>query len=81
MLGTIDRAGRIIIPKAIRQRLGLTGGQALEIREREGRIEIEAAPTPMALEKRGGMLVAVPEAELPSLSDDLVRDTLEGTRR
>ncbi len=81
MLGTIDRAGRIIIPKAIREHLGLTGGQALEIREREGRIEIEAAPTPMVLQQRGGMLVAVPEAELPSLSDDLVRDTLEGTRR
>ena len=59
MIGTIDRAGRIIIPKAIREHLGLTGGQALEIRERAGRIEIEAAPTPMALEEHGGMLVAV----------------------
>ena len=81
MIGTIDRAGRIIIPKAIREHLGLTGGQALEIREREGRIEIEAAPAPMALEERDGVMVAVPEVELPSLSDDLVRDTLEGTRR
>ena len=64
----------MIIPKA-------SGGQAIEIREREGHIEIEPAPTPMKLEDRAGSMVAVPEVEVPPLSDDLVRDTLEGSRR
>jgi AbrB family looped-hinge helix DNA binding protein len=29
----IDKAGRIVLPKPIRQRLGLRAGAALEVRE------------------------------------------------
>ena len=50
MRSTIDAAGRIVIPKPIRDSLGLTGGQKIEIRERDGAIEIEPAATPMRLE-------------------------------
>ena len=59
MQTTIDAAGRVVIPKSIRESLGLTGGQKIEIRERDGAIEIEPATTAMRLEKRGGHLVAV----------------------
>jgi hypothetical protein len=59
----------------------LDGGRAVEIREREGRLEIEPAPTPMTLVKRRGGRVAVPSRNLPKLTDDIVRDTLEKTRR
>lgn len=82
MRSTIDSAGRIVIPKALRQRLGLTGGEVIEIRERDGTIEIEPAPTSMRLVGDGDGVVAVPdEDELPPLTDDLVRATLERTRR
>ena len=81
MKSTIDPAGRVVIPKAIRDRLGLTGDQAIEIRERDGYLEIEPASTPMTLEKRGGRPVAVPHREVPPLTDELVRATLEKTRR
>ena len=81
MQTTIDAAGRVVIPKSIRDSLGLTGGQTIEIRERDGAVEIEPAATPMRLEKRGGHLVAVPEHELPVLRDALVRATLERIRR
>jgi len=81
MKSTIDSAGRLVIPKAIRERLGLTGGQPVEIRERDGTIEIEPAPTQMKLVKRKGGPVAVPADELPSLTDDIVRTTLERIRR
>lgn len=81
MRSSIDAAGRLVIPKAIRDRLGLTGGQLVEIRERDGTIEIEPAPTPMTLVDTDGGPVAVPNAELPSLTDDVVRATLERTRR
>lgn len=81
MKSTIDGAGRIVIPKALRERLGLTGGETLEIRERDGRIEIEPAPTPMSLVERGGTSAAVPDEDLPPLTDDMVRATLERTRR
>jgi AbrB family looped-hinge helix DNA binding protein len=77
----IDAAGRIIVPKPLREALGIKPGQVLEIRAGEGRLEIEIAPTPMRLEKRGKGLVAVPEEELPALTADQVRETLERTRR
>jgi AbrB family looped-hinge helix DNA binding protein len=83
MRSTIDAAGRIVIPKEIRDRLGLDGGRVVEIREREGRIEIEAASTTISLVKRaeGSVAVAVAEEKLPPLTDEIVRDTLERTRR
>jgi AbrB family looped-hinge helix DNA binding protein len=81
MKSAIDSAGRVVIPKDLRGRLGLRRGTRVEIREREGHIEIHAATVPMALMKRGKGSVAVPEDELPPLTDEIVRDTLERTRR
>ena len=81
MRTTIDRAGRIVVPKALRDELRLEAGQPLEIVAREGRLEIEAPPTAMRLERRGGGLVAVPEEPLPVLTAAEVRDTLEQLRR
>lgn len=81
MRTTIDSAGRIVVPKAIREAMGLYGGQEVELRATESGIEIEVPPTEMHLEERGGLIVAVPEAELPPLTRDLVRETLERTRR
>ena len=81
MRSTIDSAGRIVIPKAIRARLGLTGGQVVEIQERDGKIEIEAAPTPMNLVEQEGGLVAIPESYLPPLTDEIVRQAIERSRR
>jgi AbrB family looped-hinge helix DNA binding protein len=81
MKATMDAAGRIVVPKPLRQALGLKAGQPLEIRAGDGRLEIEVAPTPMRLMKRGKGLVAVPDAKLPALTAQQVRDTLERVRR
>lgn len=78
---TIDSAGRVVIPKSIRDELGLRGGEELEIVERDGRIEIEPVPTPMRLVRKGAVLVAECEDAVPALTDEIVRDTLEKTRR
>jgi AbrB family looped-hinge helix DNA binding protein len=81
MQTTIDAAGRIVVPKALRDRLGLRGGAELEITERGGVIEIVPVPTPVSLVETADGLVAVPEHVMPPLSDAMVRDTLEQTRR
>jgi AbrB family looped-hinge helix DNA binding protein len=81
MKATLDATGRIVVPKALRQALGLKAGQPLEIRAGDGRLEIEIAPTPMRLKKHGKGVVAVPDTKLPVLTAEQVRDTLERTRR
>ena len=81
MKATIDSAGRIVVPKALRQALGLKPGQALDIRAGEGSLEIAIAPTSMSLKKRGKGHVAVPDLDLPPLTAEQVRDTLERVRR
>lgn len=80
MKATLDDAGRLGVPKALRQALGLKTGQALEIRAGDGKLEIEIAATPMQLKKRGKGVVAVPQQELPELSAEQVRKTLERVR-
>jgi AbrB family looped-hinge helix DNA binding protein len=81
MRTAIDSAGRVVIPKLLRDSLGLTAGQPLEIVERDGRLEIEPAPTPMRLVDNGDGVVAVADVEMPILTADMVRETLERTRR
>ncbi len=81
MRSTIDAAGRVVIPKELRERVGLVAGSELEVRERDGRIELEPATTPMRLVRSRRGAAAVPLVELPPLTDDLVRATLERVRR
>lgn len=81
MQTTIDAAGRIVVPKPLRDELGLRPGQVLELEVRDGRLEVEIAPVAMRLERRGRGLVAVPAQPLPALTADQVRETLEITRR
>lgn len=81
MRATIDAAGRIVVPKPLREALGLKPGQALEIRAGERGLTIEIAAAPLELKKRGKGVVAVPAGALPTLTADEVRDTLERVRR
>jgi len=78
---TIDKAGRIVVPKAMRDELGLNGGTEVEISLVDGRIEIDRIPTPVRLERRNGRLVAIADREMPPLTAEMVRETLEKIRR
>ena len=81
MKTAIDAAGRVIVPKALRDELGLTAGRELEICARDGVLVIEPIPTPVTLVRRGKRLVAKPDTKLPELTQDAVRAALEGSRR
>lgn len=82
MRTTIDRAGRIVVPKPIRDRLMLAGGEDLEIDEIDGRIVIGRPPRDVDLvETRHGLLAAQPGADLPGIGPAEVRELLERTRR
>lgn len=77
---SIDAAGRLIVPKAVRQEAGIEPGMELEIRFREGRVEIEPVPREVRIERRGKVLVAVPDEPSEPLTEATVRKTLEELR-
>ena len=81
MRTAIDSAGRIVVPKPLRDELGLAPGQPLEIIAEDGRLEIDIAATPMTLKRRGRGVVAVPGQRMPMLTSAQVRDSLEKIRR
>lgn len=81
MRTTIDSAGRLVVPKRLREELGVAGGDELEIGIVDGRLEIEPAPTPKRIEQREAGPVIVAEGEpLPKLTAEQVRETLERVR-
>lgn len=81
MRATIDGGGRVVVPKPVRERLGLRPGTEVELTERDGWIEIAPAATPMRLVGRGEDVVAITDREMPVLTSDDVRRTTEQTRR
>lgn len=80
MRTTIDSAGRVVVPKALRQAIGLEPGSEIELHASDGRIEIEPAPLEVRLERKGGLLVAVPTRPVPPLSGAAVNRTLSELR-
>ena len=80
MTTTIDQAGRLVLPKAARDRARLVPGMPLDVRVVDGRIEIEPAPARVTVEKRGGFWVAQPAGAVPVLTHDVVERAIEETR-
>ena len=78
---SIDAAGRIVVPKALRNALHLAPGTELEIVAADGGLEISPRPTSMHLEGRGEKNGVLPDELVPPLAAELVRETLEGLRR
>jgi AbrB family looped-hinge helix DNA binding protein len=70
---TIDKAGRVIIPKDIRLKAGLEPGMNLDIRYQDGRIEIEPATVPVKLVRKGRLLVLVPQGKMPQMPADVMQ--------
>ena len=62
MKTTIDRAGRVVIPAALRERAGFSAGSELEITEDELGVRIQRVAAGPKLVKVGRRLVARPTA-------------------
>jgi AbrB family looped-hinge helix DNA binding protein len=75
---TIDKAGRVVVPKQLRDELGLTPEVALEIDIVDGHIEISNPREPVAL-ITGPHGPSIAATGTP-LTDKDIRDTLEAVR-
>ena len=77
----IDRAGRLVVPKALREALGLRGPAQLEMTPVDGRLEITVADVPARVEDRDGAPVIVPEEPLTPMTIEETRDAIDRVRR
>jgi AbrB family looped-hinge helix DNA binding protein len=77
MFTTMDAAGRLVIPAEVRRQAALEPGVPLDVRWRDGVIEIEPQPLAVTLKRKGRLLVATPSGPVPKLRVA----TVEKTRR
>ena len=80
MKTTIDKGGRLVIPKAVRMAAGLEPGAEVELRVVDGRVEIVPAPLDVRFERRGRFLVAVPQGSVPTVGADEIERSLQDLR-
>ena len=77
---TIDRAGRLVVPKPIREEAQLHPGTRVRFRVLEGRVEIEPVPLAVTFKRSGTSLIAVADTEGETLTTEEVERTLARTR-
>jgi AbrB family looped-hinge helix DNA binding protein len=77
----IDSVGRLVVPKALRAELGITGPTELEVVARDGVIELAVADVPARIEDRGGDLVIVTDGPMKPLTVEDVRAAIDRVRR
>jgi AbrB family looped-hinge helix DNA binding protein len=81
MRTTVDGAGRIVIPKPVREQAGLRAGSEVDVAFRDGRIEIEPTTTDKRVIDDEAAAVIVAVGGMPLLTTEQVRDVLERVRR
>jgi AbrB family looped-hinge helix DNA binding protein len=77
MRTTIDKAGRLVIPRALRDRIGLAGGGEVELELDGAAVRVEPV-SGSDLKDVGGLLV-IPATGV-TLTGDLVRELIDVDR-
>jgi AbrB family looped-hinge helix DNA binding protein len=81
MKTTIDSAGRIVIPRDIRNATGLGPGTVVEVAAHDGVVSIQPAAVAVKIVKKGGLHVAVAGDARGELTEDEVRAVRDEVRR
>ena len=77
MRGTIDKAGRLVIPKALRDRLGLQPGD-VEITADGASLRVEPVFDDSLVERAGRLVIPRSNS---TITDDAVRDLRDADQR
>ena len=75
---SIDSVGRIVIPKPLREALGLHPGSTIDISRYGAGLQLIATGRTARLEEEDGVLVATAETEI---DDDVVLGLIDSGRR
>jgi bifunctional DNA-binding transcriptional regulator/antitoxin component of YhaV-PrlF toxin-antitoxin module len=77
----MDSVGRLVVPKALRAELGITGPTELEVVIRDGVIELAVADVPARIEDHGSGPVIVTDGPMEPLTVEDVRAAIDRVRR
>jgi len=77
----IDAAGRLVVPKALRDELGIVGPTELEAAARDGMIELTVADVVARVEDHAGIPVIVADEPVAPLTAADVRAAVDRVRR
>ncbi len=72
----MDQVGRVVLPKKVRERFRLRGGDTLALEIKDDAIELRPQQARARLERVNGVLVLVSETPLPE-GRDLVAESRE----
>lgn len=75
---TIDKAGRVVLPKPVRDALQISPGDSLELESSEDRIILRPARGNARVYKKQGMWVLHSDTPYPA---NIVEDTIRRVRR
>ncbi len=78
MKASIDAVGRIVVPKALRDALGLTPGTTVDISRYGAGLQLLPAGRTARLVEEDGLLVATGDTEI---DDDIVFGLIDSGRR
>lgn len=77
----IDGVGRLVIPKTLREELGVHGPTDLELTATDGRLELTVADVPARVEEQDGFPVIVTDRPMEPMSVADARAAVERVRR
>ena len=77
---TIDKSGRLVIPLKLRDEAGLRPGAEVDVRCRDGVIEVSQPAVQFHEELLDGFMVLVPDVPIPTITTEQVNQILESVR-
>lgn len=75
---TVDKAGRVVLPKPVRDKLQLQAGDSLEVETSGEEITLRPVRAKARLQRADGMWVVTYGEPIP---EKMVEDTIEAVRR
>jgi AbrB family looped-hinge helix DNA binding protein len=77
----IDGVGRLVIPKPLREELGVRGPTELELIAADGKLELTVADVPAHVEEHDGFPTIVTDRPMEPMSVADARHAIERVRR
>ncbi|MFZ1154476.1 MAG: AbrB/MazE/SpoVT family DNA-binding domain-containing protein [Solirubrobacteraceae bacterium] len=77
----IDGVGRVVIPKSLREEMGVNGPTDLELTASDGRLELTVADVPAHVEMQNGLPIIVTDQPMAPMSVSEARTAVERIRR